>query len=207
MSLYTIGITGGIGSGKSVVAGMFSRLGIPVLSADDLSKEISSADAAVKKKITAVLGPESYSCEGRLNPAFAASKIFSSTAMRKKVEAILHPAVLGEIVRRTARLKKEGHTMAVVEAALVYESGMDKCLDAVVVVDAVESVRIRRVQERDQVSQENVQARMHAQMDPKKTAAKADYVLFNNGSLGELEDKVKLLFSIFQQLTSEEERV
>ncbi|MFZ1978644.1 MAG: dephospho-CoA kinase [Bacteroidota bacterium] len=203
-SLYTVGVTGGIGSGKSVVVEMFSRLGIPVLFADDLSKEISEADAAVRKKLVSALGPEAYSYEGNLDRAFVASKIFSSPPMRKKIEAILHPAVQKEIARRTARLQEAGHTMAIVEAALVYESGMDRYLDAVVVVDAAESVRIRRVQERDHIHENEIRARMHAQIDPQKKAAKGDYVLHNNGSLGELEEKVKLLFSVFQKLTSEE---
>ena len=203
-SLYTVGVTGGIGSGKSVVAEMFSRLGIPVLFADDLSKEISEADAAIRKKLVAVVGPEAYSREGNLDRPFVASKIFSSPPIRKKIEAILHPAVKKEIARRTARLQEAGHRMAVVEAALVYESGMDRYLDAVVVVDAAESVRIRRVQERDHIDENEIRARMHAQIDPQKKAAKGDYVLHNDGSLDELEEKVKLLFSIFQKLANEE---
>jgi dephospho-CoA kinase len=201
---YTIGVTGGIGSGKSTVADMFSRLGIPVLSADTLSKEISATDVSVRKKLAALLGPESYNSEGKLNTAYAASRIFSNTALRKKVEAILHPAVKAEISRRTDLLKEAGHSMAVVEAALVYESGMEKYLDAVIVVDAVESIRVRRVQERDHSGEKDIHVRMRAQSDPQRTAAKGDYVIANNGSFEELEEKVKLLFSVFQKLTNEE---
>ena len=94
--------------------------------------------------------------------------------------------------------------MAVVEAALVYESGMEKYLDAVIVVDAVESIRVRRVQERDHSGEKDIHVRMRAQSDPQRTAAKGDYVIANNGSFEELEEKVKLLFSVFQKLTNEE---
>jgi dephospho-CoA kinase len=203
-AIFLIGITGGIGSGKSAVAKMFSRFGVSILFADDISKEICAADAVVRKKLSAVLGPEAYDGNGNLNRTFVASRIFSDRTVLKKVEVILHPAVHAEIKRLAARLEEAGQRMAFVEAALVYESGMDKYLDAVIVVDAEESVRLRRVEERDHAAGDVVKARMRAQIDSQKKIAKGDYVLYNNGSLKELEEKVRMLFSVFQKLTSEE---
>lgn len=202
--LLTIGITGGIGSGKSEASRMFEKLGVPVISADVVAKEISNYDPRAKQLLLALLGPKTYTSDGVLDRAFVASKVFSSKSIQKKINLIIHPRVEVEVHQKFLELEKNGMRMGMVEAALIYEAGLDKVLDAVVVVDASESVKIDRVMKRDGASRESVLGRMNAQMDSLDKLKKADYIIHNDGTLEELEHKVKFLHSIFQNLTNRE---
>jgi dephospho-CoA kinase len=205
--IYTVGVTGGIGSGKSAVCEVFTRLGVPVLQADDIAKEISNSNPIIRQKLTKVLGIETYLPDGSLNRSFVASRIFSSAQFKKKVEAIIHPEVDKERSRRIEELSKQGHRLVVVEAALIYEVGVEKKLDAVIVVDADESERMRRVRQRDNIPTEEIRKRMTAQMDIKKKVDKADYVIQNNGTLEQLESNVRFLYTILNTIAQEENRV
>jgi dephospho-CoA kinase len=202
--IYKLGVTGGIGSGKSTVCKVFERLGVPVLFADDISKEISTTHPIIKKKIITLLGVEAYTADGMLNRQYIASKIFSNKALQKKIESILHPQVEKEIEHRIAALQQAGHRLAIIEAALLFEAGLDKKMDAVLVLDADESVRVQRVQRRDGASEKDIRARMKAQSDARKNAAKADYVFHNNGSPEELATNARFLYSIVTHLVDEE---
>lgn len=206
-SIFVLGVTGGIGSGKTTVCETFARLGVPVLFADDISKEISTTHSNIKKKIITLLGNEAYSADGLLNRRFIASKIFSDKSLQKKIEAILHPQVENEIEHRVAALQHAGHRLAVVEAALMYEASLDKKMDAVLVIDTDDPVRVQRVQHRDGVSEEAVRARIKAQGVPAAKAAKADYVFRNNGSPEELARNTQFLYSLLTHFVNEEERV
>jgi dephospho-CoA kinase len=203
-SIFKLGVTGGIGSGKTTVCKEFERLEIPVLYADDISKEISTTDLLIKKKIITLLGVEAYNADGSLNRRYIASKIFSQKSLQKKLEAILHPRVEKEIESRAAELQQAGHRLVIVEAALIYEAGLDQKMDAVLVVDADETVRVRRVQQRDGASEEAVRARIKAQSETKKHTANADYVFHNNGTPEELATNARFLYSIVTNLVNEE---
>lgn len=197
-----IGVTGGIGSGKTEVCRMFERLGIPVLSADAIAKEISNYDPRVRQLLVGLLGPEAYTSDGVLDRAYVASRVFSDKNVQKKVNAIIHPRVEEEIKRKFSEMEKTGTHIGIVEAALIYEAGLDRLLDAVVVVDASNDIRIDRVVRRDGSSRTAVQDRMNAQMDQEAKLRKADYVIRNDGTLKELEGRIEFLFSIFQHLTT-----
>lgn len=205
-SIFVLGVTGGIGSGKSTVCSVFQELGVPVLSADDLSKEISNNNQIIKKKIITLLGNEAYSADGLLNRRFVASKIFSDKKLQKNLEKILHPQVALDIDRRLEQLQQNGCRFAVVEAALFYEAGLQAMVDAVLVVDADEQTRIRRVQKRDHVAAESVLERINAQADTKRNAAKADYTFRNNGSKEELARNTQFLYSVLIHLANEDFR-
>ena len=199
-NIYKIGVTGGIGSGKSAVCTIFAQLGVPVLFADDIAKEISSTNAVVRKKLNALVGEPAFQPDGSLNRQYIASKMFADKSLQRKMELLLHPRVEKEIERRCKELKHRGDRMVLVEAALIYEAGLNKNLDAVLVVDTDESERINRVCKRDAVSEATVQSRIAAQWDVKKKLQKADYVIYNNGTMDELESKVRFLFSVFKQV-------
>ena len=201
--ILKIGVTGGIGSGKSAVCSIFARLGVSVLYADNIAKELSNTDANIRKKLIALLGESAFQIDGSLNHSFIASKIFSIKLLQQKVESIVHPRVEKEIERKIKELAQCGERIVVVEAALIYEAGLDKKLDAVIVVDADESERINRVCKRDGVSEDAVRSRMIAQLDVSKKLEKADYIIYNNGTLNELESKVQFLYIVFKQLTNE----
>lgn len=198
--LLAVGVTGGIGSGKTEVCSMFEKRGIPVLSADAIAKEISNYDPRVRQLLITLLGPEAYTADGVLDRAFVASKIFSSKSVQKKINAILHPRVEEEVKRKFVEMEKSDTRIGMVEAALIYEAGLDRLLDAVVVVDASEDIRIERVVERDSSSRSSVLDRMKAQMDPETKLKKADYIIHNDGTLEELKQKVQFLHSVFQHI-------
>jgi dephospho-CoA kinase len=202
--IIKIGVTGGIGSGKTSVCDIFSRLGVPVLHSDEIAKELSSSNQEIRKKLVVYLGDEAYLSDGALNRKFIASKIFSNDGLRRKVEAVIHPQVEKERERRIKELVKQGHRFFIIEAALIYEAGLDKRLDAVVVVDADEATRVMRVRKRDAVPEKNVYARIKAQYDVKKKLEKADFVIYNNSTLEELESKVRFLYTLFNRLINED---
>jgi len=206
-NILKIGITGGIGSGKSAVCDIFTRLGVQVLFADDIAKELSNTDSVIRKKLVELLGESAYQADGSLNRSLVAEKLFSNKSLQRKVEAVIHPRVEKEIIRRTKELAQSGKRMVIVEAALIYEAGLDKKLDAIVVVDADEAERISRVCKRDTILEDAVRSRIKAQIDAKKKSEKADYIIYNNGTLGELEFKVRFLYTLFNQLANECERV
>lgn len=201
--MLAIGITGGIGSGKTTVCSIFARLGVPVLYADDIGKELSDSDPAIRSHLTNLLGSAAYSVDGSLDRAFVASRLFSNKRLRRQVESVIHPRVEVEIETRLAELRLSGRKLALVEAALMYEAGLHKKLDAIIVVDSDEAVRIRRIQRRDGASEQDVRSRAKAQMDPGKKILKADYVLRNNNSLEALETNVHFLYSILGALANE----
>jgi dephospho-CoA kinase len=199
-NILKIGVTGGIGSGKTAVCDIFARLGVPVLHSDEMAKELSHSNQGIRKKLMGLLGTEAYLSDGTLNRQFVASKIFSKKELQLKVEAVIHPQVEKERERRIKELMQQGHRFLIIESALMYEAGLDKKLDVVVVVHAEETTRVARVRKRDAVPEENVYARINAQDDVKKKLEKADYVIYNNSTLEELESKVRFLYTLFTQL-------
>ncbi len=199
-----IGVTGGIGSGKTEVCRIFERLGVPVLSADIIAKEISNYDPRVRQLLIGILGPKTYTSDGVLDRAYVASRVFSSKSIQKRINAIIHPRVEEEVKRRFLEMERTGTRIGIVEAALIFEAGLDRLLDAVVVIDAAEDSRIDRVMKRDSTTRPSVLDRMSAQMDPESKLKKADYVLHNEGTIEELEQRVKFLYSIFQKLTEQD---
>ncbi|MGD1045390.1 MAG: dephospho-CoA kinase [Bacteroidota bacterium] len=205
--ILKVGVTGGIGSGKSAICSLFAHFGVPVLYADDIAKELSSTDLTIHKRLISLLGESAFQADGSLNRSFIASKMFSDKLLMEKVESIIHPRVEKEIERQIKELAHSGKHIVIVEAALIYEAGLHKNLDAVIVVDADESERINRVRKRDTVSEDAVRSRMTAQLDVKKKLEKADYIIYNNGTLEELESKVQFLYIVFKQLTDEGSRV
>jgi dephospho-CoA kinase len=202
--ILEIGVTGGIGSGKTAVCDIFMRLGVPVLHSDEIAKELSYSNQVIRKKLMSLLGTEVYLSDGTLNRQFVAIKIFSNKELQRKVEGVIHPQVGKERERRIKELIQQGHRFLIIEAALIYEAGLDKKLDVVVVVYADETTRVTRVRKRDAVPEENVYARIKAQGDVKKKLEKADYVIHNDGTLEELESKVRFLYTLFNQLVNED---
>jgi dephospho-CoA kinase len=126
--------------------------------------------------------------------------VFASKSVQKKINAIVHPRVEEEIDRRIAQLETGGATVVLVEAALIFEAGLDRQLDAVVVVDAEEETKIARIIKRDGAAREAILERMKAQLTPSAKLRKADYIIYNNGTLEELEANVKFLHSVFQSV-------
>lgn len=201
--ILRIGVTGGIGSGKSLVCDMFSELGFPVLSADDISKRLLRSDPFLRRKLVSLLGAGAYRGSGALNRAYVASRIFSDPSLQRSVNRLVHPKVESALEREFRRLKNKGKISAIVEAALIYEAGYDAKLDLVIVVDAPQTRRIERVLSRDGSRAVDVRRRMRAQWPVQKKLKKADYVIRNAGSRRELQQSVRFLAGVLNTLSEE----
>ena len=206
-NIFKVGVTCGIGSGKSTVCDFFERWNAPVLRSDDIAKQVSNSDPRIRSKLITLLGSDAYLPDGSLNRSWIASMIFRDGKLRQKVESIVHPIVEEERNRRIAELANQGNVLVIIESALIYEVGLDKQLDAVLLIDAKEELRIKRTCARIGLSEKEVHSRMKAQFDIMKKLKRADYSIQNNGSLEDLESKVRFLYTIFQTISSEGKRV
>lgn len=170
-----VGLTGGIGSGKTTVAGMFEVLGIPVYIADVEAKRLSNTSKVIRRKMIALLGEQAYTDEG-LNRPYVAEKIFNDPDVLAAVNAIIHPKV-GQHFKRW--VKKQNGPYCIKEAAILFENGGYQNCDVNILVTAPVSVRIQRVLERDQTTLEAIQARMEHQWPDEDKIPLADYVIEN----------------------------
>lgn len=191
----SIGVTGAIGSGKSTVCRLLMKEGFPVLSADEIARELQERDAKLRRKVARLLGQRAYASNGRMNRAFVASRIFGSAGLRKKLERIVHPAVRRELKKRMKKLFASGRRVVIVEAALIFESGLDQILDLIVVVEARRDLRLARLRKRDR-NDATVRGRMAAQWSPREKAARADILIRNDDGLSTLRRNVALLTSV-----------
>lgn len=177
--MLKVGITGGIGSGKTTVCQIFASLGIPVYYADERAKWLMVNDRELVLAITEVFGKEVYFPDGQLNRKHLSDIIFSEPQKREQLNALVHPAVWRDGAEWNANNQEAPYTLK--EAALIYESGGDKQLDRVIVVTAPEAVRIDRVVQRDEVPSDAVRARIAAQMPEAEKVILADFVINNDG--------------------------
>jgi dephospho-CoA kinase len=176
-----IGITGGIGSGKSAIARQLSLMGYFVYDTDREAKRLIVSDAQVRQQISALFGPEVYQ-DGVYQTHIVAKRVFEQQqSTLAELNAIVHPAVRADIRSCLASYAHKTSIMAFVECAILYEAGIDQLCDMVVAVTAPEQLRIERTIARDHTDIEKVRARMHAQ-DVESAIRSADIVINNDGS-------------------------
>jgi len=173
-----IGLTGGIGAGKSLVAKIFESLSVLVFNADLEAREILNTDRAVREQIVDVFGGAAYS-GSMANRSFLAAQIFKNEDLRGKLNAIIHPAVAEAF--KAWVFKNSSETYLIKEAAITFETGLNKSLDAVILVTAPEEVRIERVMKRDGVTETQVRDRIAAQWADEKKLELSDYRIINDG--------------------------
>lgn len=174
--MLKIGLTGGIGSGKTTVAKIFEVLGIPVYYADDSAKKLMNNDPDLIQKIKSNFGDDVYS-NNQLNRPLLASKVFGDTQKLEILNTIVHPATLKDA---DEWMKKQKAPYIIKEAALIFESGSEKMLDYVIAVSAPVSLRIKRVIERDGNTEEDVLKRMNGQMNEEEKLNRSDYIIYND---------------------------
>lgn len=174
--MLKIGLTGGIGSGKSTVAAIFEVLGIPVYDADTAAKRLMNEDEALKAAITANFGDASY-INDQLDRNYLSATVFSDPGKLALLNDIVHPATIAD-ARRWFRQQTAPY--AIKEAALIFESQSHVQLDFVIGVYAPPELRILRAMERDQSTREQVEARMHKQMDEAEKLLRCDFVIHND---------------------------
>lgn len=174
--MIKIGITGGMGSGKSTVAKVFEVLGIPVYYADDAAKKLMNEDAALKEKLIAVFGKEIYQ-DGILNRTHLSGLVFNNPDKLAQLNSIVHPATIADA---ESWMQQQHSPYAIKEAAILFESGANKYVDKVIGVYAPIQLRISRVMQRDNSTEEAVTARMNRQMEEEKKMNLCDYVITND---------------------------
>jgi dephospho-CoA kinase len=175
--LKKIGITGGIGSGKTTVTKLFAMLDVPIINADEEAKKLYYENEELKQKIISLLGNESY-IEGVFNKPFISSVIFSDEEKRKQLNALVHPLA---IAKMNEWMQQYNHTPYILkEAALLIESNSYKVLDAVIHVTSPIDIRIQRVMKREKISRQEVENRIQAQMPEEEKLKYATYIIYND---------------------------
>lgn len=188
-----IGITGGIGAGKSAVSAYLSAKGYPVLSADELAREVTATGSEALKEIRQLFGEGSRLPDGSLNRAFVRSEILKDEKKRKALEAITHPRIQALSKQKSAELAAQGHKVIFYEAPLLFEAKSDRNMDAVLCVYAEDGKRIRRVMDRDGSDHAHAEKLLKSQMPQEEKMKRSDFLLENNGTLKELEKKIEAL--------------
>lgn len=198
MDVY--GLTGGIGSGKSTVAELLEEYGVPVVSADELSRVVVAPGSEGLRLVVERFGTEIVGDDGGLDRRKMAAVVFRDPERRRELEAILHPRIRDRFEQVLDALEKAGHEVAVYEVPLLFERNLQGEMKAVILVTAPMDVRVARVRSRDDVTETEVRARIAAQMDEDQKRRRADYIIENNGSLDELRREVEFLMARFLRL-------
>ncbi|MBT8187367.1 MAG: dephospho-CoA kinase [Croceitalea sp.] len=173
--MMIVGLTGGIGSGKSTVAKMFKKLGVPVYDSDKRAKKLMVISKELREAIITAFGKDSYQNKN-LNKSYLAEKVFNDEKQLKKLNSLVHPAVKKDFLNWS---KKQKSPYVIQETALIYENQMQDKYDKVILVTAPQNERIERVVTRDKVAYEKVLARIKNQLNDEQKIPLADYVIDN----------------------------
>jgi len=173
--MMIVGLTGGIGSGKSTVAKMFKKLGVPVYNSDKKAKNLMKSSKKLRASIKALLGDDAYDGK-KLNKAYIANKIFQDKSLLNKLNGIVHPAVRENFIFWA---KKQEAPYVIQEAAIIFENGLHEFYDKIVLVTAPEKVRLKRVLERNGASKADILARMGNQWQDARKIKLSDHVIDN----------------------------
>ena len=193
-----IGITGSIGSGKSVFCSILEEKGFPVINVDELSKQLLLTDEKIKERIIKAFGKEAYSGEA-VNKKYLAGKVFSDPINVQLINSIVHPAVIREVGEKMKTILNE-HDIVFAEAALIFEAEMEELFDYIVLVTARTEVRMKRKMESNGYTEKEFLNRDSNQIPDEEKKKRADFIFDNNGSTGQLKIITELLIKILEGL-------
>lgn len=194
-----VGITGGIGSGKSTVSGILEQLGYRVYNSDFRAKHIVNENLNLKNSIINLLGADAYDAEGNYDRRFVASKVFGDDDLLSRLNGLIHPGVALDF---QSWVTNSGQKIVFKETALLFELGLHQSCSKSLLVTADDKIRIKRVMDRDGRTYREVESVMQKQMPEKEKIRLADYVIYNNSTLEELEEQTKLfLQNLLSELT------
>lgn len=199
--MIVVGITGGIGTGKSTVGSYIKSKGFAFISSDDNAKHIMNTDKELQSKLVEKFGNNVLE-NGRINAPFLAKKLFGkeNESNREFVNSLVHPRTIAMMMEQVEEFEKNGVPIVFVESALLYEVSLDEGFDYVLVVDATDETRITRVMERSGESRESIMERMNAQLSQKWKVQQADFVVDNNKNIQDLHKTLDFLLSILPTL-------
>jgi dephospho-CoA kinase len=190
-----LGLTGGIGSGKTTVAKMFEALGVPVYNADQSAKMLMQSSQDLKEKIKQLLGEDAYT-ENRLNKAFISEKIFNNKVFLSQINALVHPEVA---INFNLWLSKQTSAYVVKEVAILFETAAENQFDYILTVTAPEVLRIQRIIERDHTPLAKIKAIMSNQLQDSEKTVKSDFVILNT----DLNDTKNQVYDIHNKIHKE----
>ena len=190
-----VGLTGGIGSGKTTVAHLFETMGCDIYNSDDKAKEVYF-QSEVKVRVIELLGKEAYLDEYEINKKYISKKVFSNTELLHQLNQIIHPAVKSDFILFKSKLPLG--TIIIKESAILFETGIYKDLEKTILVTAPLEVKIDRVKKRNSTSEEDIKKRMSAQWTDEQKAPLANFVIVNDGIKALIPQVVKII----QQLKS-----
>lgn len=193
--MITVGLTGGIGSGKTTVARYWENLGAFVVYADNLAKELMVSDKKLKGEITAVFGLESYNHDGSLNREYLSEQAFGSGRV-EELNSLVHPVVYRKTDEMMHLARAGGYPVFVKEAALLLKNGRPEKMDFIVVVTAPEDLRINRVSTRDNAVENEVRSRIRKQQSEDEMIAFADYRIENNKDMAHLKKQADTIYRL-----------
>lgn len=195
--MLIIGLTGGIGSGKSAVANMFSELGVPIIDMDHIARQVVEPGQPALQQIIQTFGSEVVDPEGKLKRQQLSRVIFGSTAKRRQLEAILHPVIREETERQLAELDA---LYCIVVIPLLLESDQRSLVNRILVVDAPEEIQISRTMQRDGISEKQAESILASQVDRQSRLNAADDIINNSGDLEALRLQVNKLDQTYRAL-------
>jgi dephospho-CoA kinase len=194
--MVTVGLSGGMGSGKTVVSRIFHALGIPVFYADAVTKELYDTHEELRRALTGLLGEHIYQ-NGCLQRKRMASLIFSDESLLQKVNALIHPLVLHHF-SQWAQQQQTPYVMQ--EAAILFESGANEKMNYTIAVTAPETLRITRVMQRDNITEQEIKNRLQWQWPDEKRNAKADFTIVNDDKQALLPQVLTIHENILKQI-------
>jgi dephospho-CoA kinase len=198
-SVFTVVLTGGIASGKTAVSDGFRHLGVPVIDTDVIARELVEPGQPALEQIAEIFGTDILNSTGGLDRRKMRNAIFSSAEMKSRLEALLHPLIAAEVLRRIEHVSAP---YCVLVIPLYAESRSYRWIDRVLVVDVNEEQQIKRVMSRDNIVREKAEAILNAQASRQERLALADDIIENDGTLGDLERKVDALHKKYSSLLS-----
>jgi dephospho-CoA kinase len=194
-----VGLTGGIGSGKSTAAQCFRRLGVPVIDADEISREIVEPGKPALQRLVDALGPGILDSHGRLDRAALRHLIFSDPAIRQRVERILHPAIVEEMLKRASRVEAP---YCILSIPLLIEANLQQTVDRILVIDSPEELQRQRLERRAGWTPEEIGAAIRAQIGREERLGHADDVIVNDGDLSTFERAVEQIHRRYLAIAS-----
>ena len=187
------GLTGGIGGGKSTVAGMFRDEGIPVVDADRISRDVTAPGQYAYLEIVHRFGREILKEDGEIDRKRLGEIVFADPFRRAELEEVTHPRIVEGIAYALQKLDAEGHPAAIVEAALIHEKGRRGLFEAVIGVRCERALQVKRLMARDGIPEEQALLRLSAQMDADSKAKASDYLIDNSGGMEATRAQVRAL--------------
>jgi dephospho-CoA kinase len=194
-----VGLTGGIGSGKSTVSDLFAEMGVPVIDADCIAHEVVQKGKPAYAAIIGLFGNGIVDENGDLNRNYLRQLIFEDKEKRRQLESIIHPLVRNEIDLRSG---KAGYPYCIISIPLLFESGRQNSVDRILVIDAPESLQLERASARDGARREDIMKIIDAQTDRRQRVEQADDIITNDRDLAKLRKQVTTLHNKYLAMTA-----